>query len=58
MARIDLGLILPPTGTIIYSDAVQMNYNIPQQSALRGSGKTEILSVATDDRKETDKNGE
>ena len=55
MAKIDLGLILPPTGTLIYSDNVQMNYNIP--SAVTLSGKHEIFSVVKDEKGEDD-NGE
>ena len=55
MAKIDLGLILPPTGTLIYSDNVQMQYNIPTAVAL--SGKHEIFSVVKEEKGD-EKNGE
>lgn len=55
MAKIDLGLILPPTGTLIYSDNVQMNYSIPTAVSL--SGKHELFSVVSDEKGEED-NGE
>lgn len=50
MAKIDLGLILPPSGTLIYSDNVQMNYNIPTAVSL--SGKHEIFSVVSEEKGE------
>lgn len=55
MAKIDLGLILPPTGTLIYSDNVRMQYNIP--TAVTLSGKHELLSVVKDEKGD-EKNGE
>ena len=52
MAKIDLGLILPPTGTLIYSDNVQMQYSIP--TAITLSGKHELLSVVKDEKGDDD----
>lgn len=47
MAKIDLGLILPSTGVLIYTDGVSMNYNIPTN--LQSAGRTELFSVVSDD---------
>ena len=58
MSKIDLGLILPPTGTLIYTDGVSMNYNIPV--TLGAKGKQKIFSIVSEEdtvAKEKDNNG-
>lgn len=54
MAVIDLGLILPRQGTLIYTDNVTMNYNIPDTQQL--SGVHELFSVSSEESEE-EKNG-
>lgn len=57
MAKIDLGLILPSTGTLIYTDGVSMNYNIP--TSVQSVGRTEIFSTVSEDTEtENEENGE
>lgn len=52
MAVIDLGLILPRQGTLIYTDNVTMNYNIPDTSQL--SGVHQLFSVISEESEESE----
>lgn len=53
MARIDLGLILPSTGTLIYDDGVSMNYQIPVNGV--ANNRQMVFSVFTDEKEEEKK---
>lgn len=53
MARIDLGLILPSTGTLIYDDGVSMNYQIPVNGV--SNSRQMVFSVFTDEKEEEKK---
>ena len=53
MARIDLGLILPSTGTLIYDDGVSMNYQIPVNGV--ANSRQTVFSVFTDENEEEKK---
>lgn len=54
MSKIDLGLILPPTGTLIYTDGVSMNYNIPV--SLGAKGKQKVFSIVSEEDTEEKEN--